>query len=217
MAGANRERTAVARCTVERLMRELGLAGARRGKRHRTTVPDPAAARPADLVGRRFSPPAPDRLWVADFTYVATWSAMVYVAFVIDARAPPCRRRGATAAPCRVRRTARAAERGQVVMVTGHDPARLLGSGSPGGRGARWPAPWDRRYARRPAATGSWMTQETESPDIPGGRTQPSGSWRWAARRVCCAPREPRSYCHAGQVCQPRSPELLVLALGAVA
>src|SRR5947207_11895223 len=66
-------------------MRELGLAGARRGKRHRTTVPDPAAARPADLAGRRFSPPAPDRLWVADFTYVATWSAMVYVAFVIDA------------------------------------------------------------------------------------------------------------------------------------
>ena len=81
----NRERTPVARCTVERLMRELGLAGARRGKRHRTTVPDPAAARPADLAGRRFSPPAPDRLWVADFTYVATWSTMVYVAFVIDA------------------------------------------------------------------------------------------------------------------------------------
>ena len=48
-------------------------------------MPDPAAARPADLAGRRFSPPAPDRLWVADFTYVAIWSAMVYVAFVIDA------------------------------------------------------------------------------------------------------------------------------------
>ena len=48
-------------------------------------MPDPAAARPADLVGRRFSPPAPDRLWVADFTYVPTWSGMVYVAFVIDA------------------------------------------------------------------------------------------------------------------------------------
>jgi putative transposase len=81
----NREGTPVARCTVERLMRELGLAGARRGKRRRTTVPDPAAARPADLVGRRFSRPAPDRLWVADFTYVPTWSGMVYVAFVIDA------------------------------------------------------------------------------------------------------------------------------------
>jgi putative transposase len=81
----NREGTAVARCTVERLMRELGLAGARRGKRRRTTVPDPAAARPADLVERRFSRPAPDRLWVADFTYVPTWSGMVYVAFVIDA------------------------------------------------------------------------------------------------------------------------------------
>ena len=81
----NREGIPVARCTVERLMRELGLAGARRGKCKRTTVPDPAAARPADLVQRRFSPPAPDRLWVADFTYVPTWSGMVYVAFVIDA------------------------------------------------------------------------------------------------------------------------------------
>jgi len=75
----------VARCTVERLMRELGLAGARRGKPKRTTVPDPAAARPADLVQRRVSPPAPDRLWVADFTYVPTWAGMVYVAFVLDA------------------------------------------------------------------------------------------------------------------------------------
>jgi putative transposase len=81
----NREGIAVARCTVERLMRELGLAGARRGKKVRTTVPGPAAARPADLVKRRFSPPAPDRLWVADFTYVPTWAGMVYVAFVIDA------------------------------------------------------------------------------------------------------------------------------------
>src|SRR5206468_12358687 len=75
----------VARCTGERLMREVGLAGARRGKRRRTTGPDPAAARPADLVQRRFHRPAPDRLWVADFTYVPAWSGMVYVAFVIDA------------------------------------------------------------------------------------------------------------------------------------
>jgi len=81
----NREGIEVARCTVERLMRELGLAGARRGKRHRTTRTDPAVARPADLVGRQFSPPTPDRLWVADFTYVPTWAGMVYVAFVIDA------------------------------------------------------------------------------------------------------------------------------------
>jgi putative transposase len=81
----NRQGTPVARCTVERLMRELGLAGARRGKRMRTTITDPAAARPADLVRRRFSPSAPDRLWVADFTYVPSWSGMVYVAFVIDA------------------------------------------------------------------------------------------------------------------------------------
>src|SRR5204863_3910086 len=58
---------------------------ARRGKKVRTTIPGPAAGRPADLVRRRFSPAAPDRLWVADFTYVPAWTGMVYVAFVIDA------------------------------------------------------------------------------------------------------------------------------------
>ena len=81
----NREGMPAARCTVERLMRELDLAGARRGKRVRATVPAADAARPADLVRRQFSPAAPDRLWVADFTYVPTWAGMVYVAFVIDA------------------------------------------------------------------------------------------------------------------------------------
>ena len=81
----NREGTPVARCTVARLMGELGLAGVRRGRRVRTTIPGSAAARPGDLVRRRFSPPAPDRLWVADFTYVPAWAGTVYVAFVIDA------------------------------------------------------------------------------------------------------------------------------------
>jgi putative transposase len=81
----NREGTGVARCTVERLMRELGLEGARRGSRHRTTVAASDAARAADLVERRFSPARPDAVWVADFTYVATWSGTVYVAFVLDA------------------------------------------------------------------------------------------------------------------------------------
>ena len=81
----NREGITVARCVVERLMGELGLIGARRGRRVRTTVADTAATRPADLVGRDFDPPAPNRTWVADFTYVPTWSGMVYVAFVLDA------------------------------------------------------------------------------------------------------------------------------------
>jgi putative transposase len=75
----------VARCTVERLMRELGLAGVRRGKARRTTTPDAAAARPADLVERDFSATRPNQLWVADLTYVASWSGFVYVALVIDA------------------------------------------------------------------------------------------------------------------------------------
>ena len=79
------EGVAVARCTVERLMREAGLEGVVRGKARRTTVADERADRPADLVERDFTATAPNRLWVADFTYVATWSGVVYVAFVIDA------------------------------------------------------------------------------------------------------------------------------------
>lgn len=84
----NREGIAVARCTVERLMAELGLAGTIRGKVRKTTIADPAATRPADLVGRRFGPPAPNRLWVADLTYVSTWSGFAYVAFVTDVSVP---------------------------------------------------------------------------------------------------------------------------------
>ena len=81
----HREQIAVARCTVERLMGELGLEGLRRGKPRRTTTPDAAAPRPADLVDRDFAAQRPNQLWVADLTYVATWSGFVYVAFVIDA------------------------------------------------------------------------------------------------------------------------------------
>jgi len=80
-----REGIPVARCTVERLMRELGLSGAVRGKPRRTTTPDEAAERPADLVKRDFQASVPDRLWVADLTYVRTWSGFAYVAFIIDA------------------------------------------------------------------------------------------------------------------------------------
>jgi putative transposase len=74
----------VARCTVERLYAEQGWAGAVRAKKIRTTIADESARRPADLVDRDFSAMAPNRLWVADFTYVATWSGTVYVAFVFD-------------------------------------------------------------------------------------------------------------------------------------
>jgi putative transposase len=80
----HREGVAVARCTVERLMRDMALAGVRRGKRRRTTTPDPAAPRPTDLVQRRFAASRPNQLWVADLTYVRTWSGFCYAAFVID-------------------------------------------------------------------------------------------------------------------------------------
>lgn len=83
----NREGVSVARCTVERLMRQIGLQGAVRGKVKRTTIADPAAERARDLALRNFRPAAPDRLWVMDITYVSTWSGWVFVAFVTDAYA----------------------------------------------------------------------------------------------------------------------------------
>jgi transposase InsO family protein len=80
----NRERLYVARCTVERLMKQLGIQGVRRGKGHKTTVADDTLARPRDLVQRDFMATHPNQLWVADITYVATWRGVVYTAFVID-------------------------------------------------------------------------------------------------------------------------------------
>lgn len=82
----NREGISVARCTIERLMRQAGLAGVVRGKVKRTTIAG-LGPKPADLVNRNFAPLAPNRLWVADFTYVSTWAGWSYVAFVIDAYA----------------------------------------------------------------------------------------------------------------------------------
>ena len=82
-----REGFDVARCTVARLMRAMGLEGVIRGRTVRTTVSDKAAPCPLDHVNRQFSVSRPNALWVSDFTYVATWSGFVYVAFVIDAYA----------------------------------------------------------------------------------------------------------------------------------
>ena len=82
-----REGLDVARCTVARLMREMGLEGVIRGKPVRTTVSNKMAPCPLDKVNRRFRAPAPNMLWLSDFTYVSTWSGFVYVAFVIDAYA----------------------------------------------------------------------------------------------------------------------------------
>jgi len=80
----NREDIAVARCTVERLMRRLGLEGVRRGKTVRTTTSDTSAPCPLDRVNRQFQADRPNQLWVSDFTYVSTWQGWLYVAFVVD-------------------------------------------------------------------------------------------------------------------------------------
>ena len=82
-----REGFVVARCTVERLMARLGLQGVIRGKPARTTISNKSAPCPMDYVNRQFHAPRPNALWVSDFTYVATWTGFVYVAFVIDAYA----------------------------------------------------------------------------------------------------------------------------------
>jgi transposase InsO family protein len=81
----NREGIQVARCTVARLMREMGLRGVTRGKKVKTTIPAELDIRPADRVNRDFTVSEPNRLWVADLTYVTTWRGFVYVSFVIDA------------------------------------------------------------------------------------------------------------------------------------
>ena len=82
-----REGVCAARCTVVRLMRQMGLQGAVRGREVRTTVSNPAAPCPLDRVNRQFRASRPNALWLSDFTYVATWQGFVYVAFVIDAYA----------------------------------------------------------------------------------------------------------------------------------
>lgn len=82
-----REGVCVARCTIERLMREMGLVGVVRGRAVKTTVRDQAQPCPRDLINRNFQATQPNQLWLSDFTYVATWQGFVYVAFVIDAYA----------------------------------------------------------------------------------------------------------------------------------
>ena len=79
-----REKFDIARCTVERLMRDIGIEGVRRGKKIKTTWPDKALPCPMDRVNRQFRATMPNQLWVSDFTYVSTWQGFVYVAFVID-------------------------------------------------------------------------------------------------------------------------------------
>ncbi len=79
-----REGHVVARCTVARLMAEMGLRGVQRGRKRFTTVPDATAARPPDLVARRFVADRPDALWLADITYASTWQGWLYVSFILD-------------------------------------------------------------------------------------------------------------------------------------
>jgi transposase InsO family protein len=82
-----RQKVRVARCTVARLMRSMGLRGAVRGRTFKTTISDASTSRPADLVERNFTATRPNQLWVSDLTYVVTWRGFAYVAFVIDAYA----------------------------------------------------------------------------------------------------------------------------------
>jgi transposase InsO family protein len=121
-----REGFDVARCTVERLMKAMGLQGVIRGRRVRTTVPDKSAPCPLDLVNRQFKAPRPNLLWVSDFTYVSTWRGFVYVAFIIDAYARRI-------VGWRVSRTAHAGFVLDALEQAIHD-RKPLGDGGPGER-----------------------------------------------------------------------------------
>jgi hypothetical protein len=107
-----REGTAVARCTVERLMRRLGLRGVMRGKVVKTTISDTRAPCPLDRVNRQFRAQRPNQLWVSDFTYVSTWQGWLYVAFVIDVFARCASWAGGSAVRCCFRLPAARAARG---------------------------------------------------------------------------------------------------------
>ncbi|MER8161899.1 IS3 family transposase [Streptomyces sp. NPDC094472] len=133
----NRQGHAVARCTVERLMRELGTTGAVRGEKAITTITDPAAGRAPDLLDRDFVAGAPNRCWVADFTHAAAWSGVVYAAFVVDGLPPVITGRPADEADTGAALVSRP------LPATG--PACAGSTGCHGGP-RRVPAPW------RPAA-----------------------------------------------------------------
>src|SRR4028119_1086780 len=126
----SREGILVARCTVARLMKVMGLQGEVRGKPVRTTVSDKAVPCPLDRVNRQFRAPQPNVLWVSDFTYVATWDGFVYVAFVIDAFARRI-------VGWRVSRTARASFVLDALDQALHErrPVQGGGSGAPSARG----------------------------------------------------------------------------------
>ncbi len=118
----DREGFDVTRCTVARLMKDMGIQGIIRGKPHRTTVPDKKAPCPLDKVNRQFRVPAPNMLWVSDFIYVATWRGFVYVAFVIDAYARRI-------VGCRASRTAHAGFVLDALEQAVHDRRPVKGAG----------------------------------------------------------------------------------------
>jgi putative transposase len=178
----NREGIPVARCTVERLMRADGLTGAVRGRVKRTTIVDPTAERAKDLVKRRFAPAAPDRLWVADMTYVSAWSGWVYVAFVVDAFA----RRiigWRTGTSMSTQLVLDALE--QAVWTRQRDGGSLNSVVAHTDRGSQYTSI---RYTERLAAAGiaasvgavgdSYDTQSMMVPWTPGSWSDPSYDWR---------------------------------------
>jgi len=155
-----REGQAVARCTVTRLMRRLGLAGVVRGRTFKvTTNPDTLASRPPDLVTRQFTAVRPNQLWVADLTYVATWRGLVYVAFVIDVfsrrivgwRVSTSLRSDLALAPWSKRSTIAAAPRRCRWSITAIGACSICPSGTPSG----WPRP---ALSRRSEAPATLMT-----------------------------------------------------------
>jgi putative transposase len=187
-----RESVDVARCTVARLMQDMGLQGVMRGKPIKTTVSDKAAPCPLDHVKRQFQAPRPNALWVSDFTYVSTWTGFVYVAFVIDAYARRI-------VGWRVSRTAHAGFVLDALEQALHDrrPVHCAGLVHHSDRGSQYvsintPSAWLRPVSSRPsAASATPMTmlsprRSTASTKlrssigvVRGARSRPWSSQRW--------------------------------------
>ena len=168
-----REGQDVARCTVARLMRTLGLQGVIRGKPVSTTISDKAAPCPLDHVNRQFKAPRPNALWVSDFTYVATWAGFVYVAFVIDAYRPAHRRLarvadGARRASCSMRWSRRCTTGGRCIAAAWSTTATAAANTSRSATPSAWPRP----ASSRPSAASATATT-TRSPRPSTASTRP--------------------------------------------
>jgi putative transposase len=181
----NREGIEVARCTTERLMRQLGRAGRVRGRKRRTTIPADLSPRPADLVERQFKTQRPNQLWIADITYVATWSGLAYAAFltdvfsrrIVDWRVSTTLRADLALDALEMAIWTRRSENLDGLM---HHSDRGVPSTCPSSTPSGWSrrAPWCRWVHAATPTTTPWRNRSSGSTRASSPTTQRQGPWR---------------------------------------